>query len=652
MGLNTDITILLVEDAAVMRKMERKVLGTLGFENIVEAENGRDAILKLGGGQHADLIISDWNMPEMNGYDLLVWVRAQDEYKELPFLMATGRGEKKEVSQATAAGVSSFISKPFNAEELRKKIEEAFGMQQEEEAVDTGPKVTESGKVKMKIAHIQITDHLALGVLKHLIEKGELKPKHFELETECMSSWNPVADNLEKGSIDGAFILAPLAMDLFNYGAPIKLVMFAHKNGSIFVRNKKGKAEGDQASFFKERSFYIPHTMSIHNMLAHMFFKGVGLQPGVTGDSGVDVNFEVIAPIKMPEFLSGNEDAGGYLVAEPLGTKAIATGIAELQFLSSELWKNHPCCVVTLRKEFVEEYEEAVYEFTAMLSEAGKYITQKPALAAEIAVNFLDPNKQLGLKVPILKNVLTDPKGITFNDLYPVKEDLDQIQQYMSGTMGIGSLIDLDEFVDLRFADQACKETAGRREKSELHASAEAAVKILKRGFRTDKESSEKALLNKEGQYLMFNLDAMTFGVDILRIIEISRHVSIRDIPQSSEYILGVINFRGKVIPVIDPRTLFGLPKGEYDKDSFIIILEIETLGQPLLVGLAVDSVSEISMIRASNIEDAPGFLRNVHTKYILAMARLEEEIRILVDIDRLFDSDMSKGLQKLYKAG
>ena len=150
------------------------------------------------------------------------------------------------------------------------------------------------------------------------------------------------------------------------------------------------------------------------------------------------------------------------MVAEPLGTKAIAGGIADLQFLTSELWEGHPCCVFAVEEELVNEHADAMQELTEMLVYAGKFIDQKPALAAEIAVTFLDPDRSLGLKVPLLKNVLTEPKGIKTGDLYPVKADLDRIQKYMHHEMGIGNIVDLDKFVDLRFADKSCPPSAKR----------------------------------------------------------------------------------------------------------------------------------------------------------------------------------------------
>jgi len=639
MSVNTDIVILLVEDAGVMRKMEGKVLNSLGYENIIEAEDGNSAITKLESTLKIDLIISDWNMPNKDGFELLEWVRKSEKFKTTPFLMATGRGEKKEVAKAIEAGVSSFISKPFNATELKVKIEEAFGLNKEDKGKikEKSPiKMGASGKPLLNIAHIQITDHLVLGVLKYLINSGEIIPQHFELETHCMSGWNPVAESLDSGTMDAACVIIPIAMDLFHYGAPLKLIMLTHKNGSIFVRNKKGgEFTEPYQDFFKGKSFYIPHSMSIHHMLAHMFFKGIGINPGVSGKEAVDVSFEVVPPIKMPEFLANNTDSCGYMVAEPIGTKAIASGIAELQFLSSEMWDNHPCCGLVMRQEFIDQYPDAVYEFAKYLVQAGKLIEQNPNLAAEIAVNFLDPDKSLGLKVSLLKNVLTEPAGIKTSDLFPIMDDFDRIQRYMHFNMGVGSIIDINSFVDLRFAKTAYSD----RVVSDFPK----ALDILYKHKLKSGEQKAKALLNKEGKYLMFVLDNQILGIEILKIIEISKMVHVRQIPHAPEYVMGVIDFRGKVIPIMDVRYIFGMDKREYDNKNYIIILEVDTKVGHSLLGIAVDGVSEIINVKATDIEEAPSMIQGLHESYILAMLKTDSGVKILIDIQKVLDQKEAK---------
>lgn len=637
-----NVQILLVEDTAVMRKIEIKTLKALGFEGIMEAVDGDEAIGILQGERQVDLIISDWNMPNKDGYELLCWVKGNPATAPIPFLMATGQSDKAQEKKAVDAGVNAFVAKPFNEAELKSKIDEALGLVSTEEAAPgktRGPREIVNGRVKLKVAHIQITDHIILGVLKHLIEKGELQPQHFELETVCMPGWNPVQSALEKGEVDAAFILAPIAMDLYSFGTPIKLTLLAHKNGSIFVRSNRDGYVEPYAEYFRSKSFYIPHKMSVHHMLAHLFFSSIGLTPGMVGEGQSDVNFEVVAPIKMQEFMQSNNASAGFMVAEPLGTKAIASGAADLQLLSSELWENHPCCVVTMQDDFIAPHADAVYEFTEMLVKAGKFVDQKPEMAAEIGVTFLDPNKNLGLKVPVLKNVLSEEKGIKTGDLYPAIEDLRTMNDYMVKRMRIGAPVDMDAFVDTRFADAACKDRVSSNLPSYLHIADSTAVDLLTRYAQVE-IGEDKSMLNLEGKYLTFGLDGQQYGIDILRIREIIGMLPIRSIPQAPPYIRGVINLRGRTIPVIDLRIKFGLGTAAAGDRSCIVILASDQAGQEHFIGVAVDSVSEVLTIRSTHIDPTPSFGARIDTRHILAMAKAEDGIRMLLDIDYVLQED------------
>ncbi len=640
MPVDTNIKILLVEDTSTMRQMEKKVLTSLNFQNIVEAVDGSDAIEKLKQMSDIGLIISDWNMPNTDGYDLLVWCRTKHTIPGIPFLMATGRGEKKEALKAKDAGVSSFISKPFNAAELQSKIEEAFGLNLPDKTVMIErPKaeVTSDGRVKLKLGHIQITDHIVLGVLKSLIASGEFKPKHFELTTDCMSSWNPVAESLENGTIQGACVLAPIAMDLFSYNTPLKLILYAHRNGSISVRKKLPKeGKTDIREFFRGSSFYIPHTLSIHNMLGHMFFRGMGLKPGFTGGNDVDIEFEVAPPVKMPEFLEENPNASGYLVAEPIGTKAIAAGIADQLFLSSELWEDHPCCVLTLQQDVINDHPLAVQELTDMFVKAGKLVSQKPGFAAQAGVDFLDPHKTLGLKIPLLKTVLSEPKGITTDNLFPVKEDLDRIQQYMHNEMGTGNLIDIDNFVDIRFAEKAIDAKSKYVSVGFDPDNLKKVNEILENSGSGNKLATGKSLINLEGKYLTFVAGEQHYLIDILSVSEIIKMVQITFVPNAGSHILGVINLRGKVIPVIDFSEILHLHKKEASKETRIIVLEINLNGTIEKIGVRVDEVQEVYEVTAEKIEEVPAMFQGEKYDYILAVSKEEAKTRLLVDIVRL----------------
>jgi two-component system chemotaxis response regulator CheY len=122
MDVNKNLKILIVDDFATMRKVIRNLLKQGGFENVVEAEDGA-AALKVLKSQPVDFVISDWNMPNMSGLELLKAVRADEELKELPFLMVTAEALKDNVVAAVKAGVSNYIVKPFTAEVLNEKIE-------------------------------------------------------------------------------------------------------------------------------------------------------------------------------------------------------------------------------------------------------------------------------------------------------------------------------------------------------------------------------------------------------------------------------------------------------------------------------------------------------------------------------------------------
>ncbi|VFQ46222.1 ABC transporter substrate-binding protein [Desulfoluna butyratoxydans] len=457
MSIDMDMNILAVDDSGTMRVMFRQYLEKAGFTKISLAVNGVDALEKLENEGPFDLIISDWNMPTMDGLELLKEVRKREALKTIPFIMATAQGDKTQQEVAREAGSNGHVPKPFDEVELKNAIEKAFAPAEETSSAEKHTPEIRDGKVVIRLGHIQITDHLALGILKHWIDTGEVNPERFILETDRLPGWNPVQEKLETGEVSGAMVLAPIAMDLYAYNVPIKLVLFAHKNGSGFVRSSRYE-EGpysDKADFYKYKVVNIPHKMSIHNMLAHKYLTGLGLKPGVPGQKAINVRFEVVPPVKMPPIMKEDESVGGFIVAEPICTRAASSGLGSMEFVSGGMWPDHPCCVVALRQELIDTAPDAVQELTDLLVKAGRYVSENKKGAAEIALSFLDPEGKLGLSLPVLLQVLGQKNGITMDDLYPSIEDLDKIQNYMYHDMGIGKLIDLNKFVDLRFADKA-----------------------------------------------------------------------------------------------------------------------------------------------------------------------------------------------------
>ena len=117
--------ILVVDDFATMRRIVKNTLQQLGFQNIEEAEDGKVALDKLKAGSF-EFVISDWNMPNMMGIDLLRSVRGDEKLKSLPFLMVTAESLKENVMEAVKSGVSNYIVKPFSAETLEDKLTAIF----------------------------------------------------------------------------------------------------------------------------------------------------------------------------------------------------------------------------------------------------------------------------------------------------------------------------------------------------------------------------------------------------------------------------------------------------------------------------------------------------------------------------------------------
>jgi two-component system chemotaxis response regulator CheY len=125
MPLDPNIRILIVDDFATMRRILKNTLRQLGLENVVEADDGSSAQRVLETDK-IEFVISDWNMPKVSGIDLLRWIRSDDRYKTLPFLMVTAEAQQQNIIEAVQAKVSNYIVKPFTADVLEKKIRQIF----------------------------------------------------------------------------------------------------------------------------------------------------------------------------------------------------------------------------------------------------------------------------------------------------------------------------------------------------------------------------------------------------------------------------------------------------------------------------------------------------------------------------------------------
>lgn len=137
-------------------------------------------------------------------------------------------------------------------------------------------------------------------------------------------------------------------------------------------------------------------------------------------------------------------------------------------------------------------------------------------------------------------------------------------------------------------------------------------------------------------QLVTFSIGEEEFGVDILKVQEIIRTMEITKVPKAPGFVEGVINLRGKVIPIIDLRRRFGLSSKEHDKHTRIIVIEINNM----IVGFVVDSVSEVLRIPASTVEPPPAVVAGMESEYISGVGKLQDRLLILLDLDRLLSNE------------
>jgi purine-binding chemotaxis protein CheW len=152
---------------------------------------------------------------------------------------------------------------------------------------------------------------------------------------------------------------------------------------------------------------------------------------------------------------------------------------------------------------------------------------------------------------------------------------------------------------------------------------------------------------DRGGKYLTFSLVAEEYGIGIRKVKEIIGMMAITVIPQTPAYVKGVINLRGKVIPVIDLRLKFGIEEMEYTDRTCIIVMEVMSNNGKILTGIVVDAVSEVLNVRAADIEDTPTFGAGMNTDYILGMAKAGAAVKILLDIDKVISAQEMAMVQR-----
>jgi purine-binding chemotaxis protein CheW len=153
---------------------------------------------------------------------------------------------------------------------------------------------------------------------------------------------------------------------------------------------------------------------------------------------------------------------------------------------------------------------------------------------------------------------------------------------------------------------------------------------------------------DRAGKYLVFQLGREEFGIRVLKVREIMGVQDITAVPQQPGHVKGVINLRGKVIPVVDLRLKFGLPAVEYSQRTCIIVVQLRRGVNSVLTGIVVDSVADVLNLATADIEDTPDFCHGWATPHLLGMAKVKGKVKILLDIDEVMNSQELHGLEAL----
>jgi purine-binding chemotaxis protein CheW len=167
-------------------------------------------------------------------------------------------------------------------------------------------------------------------------------------------------------------------------------------------------------------------------------------------------------------------------------------------------------------------------------------------------------------------------------------------------------------------------------------ATATAEPRLFSKGTKPVESSS---IDPRSGKYLTFRLGREEFAIQVLRVREIMGMQDITAVPQTPHYMKGVINLRGKIVPVVDLRLKFGFPEAEATSATCIVVVQLNTGREMLLMGLLVDSVSEVVNFTSNDIEDTPDFGNGVTTPYLLGIAKIKNTVKILLNIDEVLST-------------
>lgn len=293
-------------------------------------------------------------------------------------------------------------------------------------------------KETLRVAYFPIMDHLILPV-SHALDNQHYQ--YIDVEPRLFTKWSQLTGALKAGKIDAAFILVSIAIDLYQKGEPIKVVLLAHRNGSGITVNKNIQSISD----FKGKKIGVPGFNLTHLGLLDAFLKKGNL-------SLEDVILKPISPPDMTKAM-GLGFIEGFIVAEPFGSKAIKQNKENTFILSRDIFPDHITSIIVMRNEFLTQHPEEVKEWLKSLVQASEWIeADRLQTDAQTTAKLVGNGVYYPHSTDLITSSLTEPlEKINFNNLKPMVEDF-QIILNLIREAGIGNNdIDLTNFIDTQF---------------------------------------------------------------------------------------------------------------------------------------------------------------------------------------------------------
>jgi len=255
------------------------------------------------------------------------------------------------------------------------------------------------------------------------------------------SGWPELKEAFIAGRLRAAYLLAPMAMDLADKGIPVRVVALGHRSGAVIMVRTEDKAKnmGD----LKGKRVAIPSRLAVDHLFVRRMMQKYGLKDG-------DLELIEMAPPDMPAALHAGSIAA-YATGEPFGAKAQMAGYARPLHMTRDEWRDYICCVLTVRKELIDEHPEVVQKLVNYVLSAGDWLDAAPAnrtAAAELAAN----PTFFGQDPKLLKFVMEHPPDrVTYGDLRLVRREFDAVMNLAVDAKVLAHPIPYETYVDERF---------------------------------------------------------------------------------------------------------------------------------------------------------------------------------------------------------